>query len=1200
MARILIVDDLDINRRFLVTLLGYRGHELIEAANGREGLEKLRTHRPALVVCDILMPEMDGFDFALSVRADAHLRSTPIVFYTANFNANEAGELARRCGVSDVICKPSPPEEILRVVDRLLAQPPVDVTALDSGSFDEDHLSLLTSKLSSTKDELTAANRRLAALVELSLQLGSAHDSDALAVSICNGARNLAHAEFALLVTRKDPFERKYSVCSTGNRREILARIGDELQRSLSQPVPPAPVMARGTNVRTLLPNLDSQTVQSISNFAACPVSALQVQWGWLILFNRIGAPEFDADDLSMLSIIAAHTGRIYENASLYRTIERKVAALAREIEHRKEIEAGLRESEMRFRELSENVAEVFWLTDLAKRQMLFISGAYEKVFGRSREELYQQPDTWFSAVHPEDSERVRDVVLSQSYLQEYAVQYRIVRPDGSIRWILDKGFPVYDDNGIPVRIAGIAEDITDQHEAMRLVLESEARYRSLVEQSADGIMLIGDDGRIQIANSQACELLGYRENELLRISIRDTYVESELGLLEGRMDRVRQGGMTRFERLAKRKDGTTFPAEFSVNRVDHAGHLARFHDISERQTQQLRIARLSRIQRVLSAINSAIVRIRDRDELIEETCDICSRLGGFRLVWVRLLGSSREADSVAAFRSTSGALNELIEKAMATAEGRNYSTHMIGFGRALRVNRLNAEADYPFAEDAVALGLKSMITLPIRIGNRIIAFLQLFAEDPDFFDASELTLMLELANDLSFGLEFIEREQQVNYLAYYDTLTDLPNRALFQDRVTQHIHGADNEEPNVVVVLADIDRFQAINDGFGRQAGDSVLRQIADRLRPEFSSDAATCARISGNRFALAYPLKWRPDSAALNYETKYAAIFGPPVIVDDQPLHLSATLGISVYPSDGEDADTLLINAEAALRAARSNRQPMMFYGREMNASVNETLRLETALKRAIAHDEFVLWYQPKMDSASGEIAGFEALLRWQDPERGLVPPGMFIPLLEQTGMIVDVGENIFRQLEKDMAAWSKQGVPPQSVAVNISAVQLRQRDWVSTIVQGADRIRKYGINLEIELTESSVMHDVDTIIPRLQTLRGMGIGISVDDFGTGYSSLAYLARLPVTALKIDRSFILDMTENPLSLSIVTSVMSLGHSLNLEIIAEGVETQIQAGILRDMGCDKMQGFLFSKPLPAADIPALLMRTTRATPKSA
>lgn len=488
----------------------------------------------------------------------------------------------------------------------------------------------------------------------------------------------------------------------------------------------------------------------------------------------------------------------------------------------------------------------------------------------------------------------------------------------------------------------------------------------------------------------------------------------------------------------------------------------------------------------------------------------------------------------------------------------------------------------------AIRLGAKSVIVLPLYVEGKTFGILTLYAPERNFFDDEELKLLTELAGDISFGLEFIAKEEKVGYLAYYDTLTGLPNRSLFFDRLTHQLGSAERNRSNVALVLMDLNRFRLVNDTLGRQAGDVLLNSVAQRLKDTFR-DQDTVARVGANSFAVAVTGTWEALKAAHLLEVHNRQVFGQPFVLGREELRVSATAGIAMFPGDGDNPEVLFANAEAALRKAKEQNARFLFYGPEMNARIVDSLRLENRLRRALENGEMVLWYQPKVNAKTRKPTGFEALMRWRDPETGMIPPAKFIPPMEQTGLILEAGRWALSQVARDCRQWSANGIKPPRVAVNVSPLQLRQKDFVSTVVEAAEKTEEAGSMLDLEITESVIMENVEAIIPMLQTVRGLGVEIAVDDFGTGYSSLAYITRLPINDLKIDRSFVVGMTENQDSLIIVNSVISLAHSLRLNVVAEGVETEEQAALLLKLGCDEMQGYLFSQPVPPDKVPGLL-----------
>jgi diguanylate cyclase (GGDEF)-like protein len=420
---------------------------------------------------------------------------------------------------------------------------------------------------------------------------------------------------------------------------------------------------------------------------------------------------------------------------------------------------------------------------------------------------------------------------------------------------------------------------------------------------------------------------------------------------------------------------------------------------------------------------------------------------------------------------------------------------------------------------------------------------------------------------------------------ADHDGLTGLPNRMLFFDRLSRALAHARRNDLPVAVMFVDLDRFKEVNDSLGHAAGDSLLRHAAARMRA-CVRDEDTVARLGGDEFGLLLPHVSGIDGAVAVARRALAA-FAEPVDLAGQPVVVSPSIGISLFPQDGTDAEAIVEGADAAMyRAKERGRNTFEIFSPALRSEALERLALEVALRRALEVGELVLHYQPKVDLRTGRITGAEALVRWNHPERGLLMPGAFVPLAEQTGLVVALGEFVIAAACEQLAAWRAAGLPELTVAVNVSACQLRQglADYVTRALRLACIP---GRVLELELTESALLESLEVTVEQIQELRAHGVTCSIDDFGTGYCGLSYLNRLPIDALKIDRSFITELSGG--SDTIVTAVISLGHSLGLKVIAEGVETADQLAYLASRGCDEMQGFLFSRPVPPDEFAALV-----------
>jgi diguanylate cyclase (GGDEF)-like protein/PAS domain S-box-containing protein len=611
--------------------------------------------------------------------------------------------------------------------------------------------------------------------------------------------------------------------------------------------------------------------------------------------------------------------------------------------------------------------------------------------------------------------------------------------------------------------------------------------------------------------------------------------------------------------------------------------------DITERREAEAKIRRLNRVYALLSGINALIVRVRGRDELFRDVCRIAVESGGFRMAWIGVV--EREAKRVkpsAWHRMDIDYVGQMPHGQDPADEAHNgLAGRPVTEGRAVVTRDMTMDPRVRLQAQALERGVRSLVMLPVPVGSEALAVLGLYAAEAEFFDEQEMKLLHELAGDIAFALDHIEKSEKVDYLAYYDTLTGLANRSLFHERLGHDVLAARSAGQSFALLILNVDRFKTVNDAYGRRAGDRLLRKVAQRLEDELR-ETAHLARTGADSFAVVAPGARSEADTARFAERLLHAGFGRPFRVGEDELRASARIGIAVFPADGADGDALFHNAEAAMKMAKAGGEKYLFYAPAMSARIAEKLSLETQLRRALENDEFVLHYQPKVDTATRAVAGMEALIRWQSAERGLVPPMQFIPLLEETGLILEVGSWALRRAALDHRAWTERRLGPPRVAVNVSPIQLRQRDFVQRVERAImEGVAPVGIDLEI--TESLIMADIEETNAKLGSVRGLGLNIAIDDFGTGYSSLAYLAKLPVQSLKIDRSFIVGMLAEAHTMTLVQTIISLAHSLKLRVVAEGVDDAEQANMLRLLRCDELQGYLFSRPVPFDEMTGLL-----------
>lgn len=732
------------------------------------------------------------------------------------------------------------------------------------------------------------------------------------------------------------------------------------------------------------------------------------------------------------------------------------------DVSEKRQAEETLRMSEARFREMAETIRDVFFLRDSVGR-MLYVSPAYAEIWGYSCESLYANPDSWADALHPEDRTATLNITRRGLLAGVFEVEHRIVRPDGSIRWIESRGFPVRDAAGTVVRIAGVATDIT----------------------------------------ARKCAELGMQ--------------------------------------------------------------------------------RLNRVNAVLSQINGLIVRARDRDELFEDACRIAVEAGGFRMAWIGLVDRTAMKLVPVASAGAGRFLADVEERMMLLDDapsGYDPSAIAMRERKTVLINDVANATQIRDADPYLERGIRSLVSLPLMIDAAAVGVLGLHAPEAGFFDEAEMKLLLELAQDIAFAIDHIDKQERLNYLAYYDALTGLANRSLFIERVSQYMKTAAAAGYSLAIFLVDLERFKYFNDSLGRPAGDALLRQVAGWLTHSIG-DASLLARLGADQFAVILPAVRNEGDVARLLEKLMAVFVDQSFQLEDDTYRVAARTGVALFPQDGNEADALFLHAEAALKNAKAGGDRYLFYSQKMTETMVGKLTLENQLRQAIDREEFVLHYQPKASFANGKLASAEALIRWNDPRIGQVLPNRFIPVLEETGLIHEAGRWVLRKAIANYLHWRDTGLPAVRIAVNVSALQLRDLGFIAELEEALAVDARAAAGLELEITESLIMADVKHSISTLQAVRAMGVTVAIDDFGTGFSSLSYLVKLPVDTLKIDRSFVVAMTDSSQGQSLVTTIINLAHSLKLNVVAEGVETEEQSRLLRLLGCDEMQGYLFSKPLP-------------------
>ena len=592
----------------------------------------------------------------------------------------------------------------------------------------------------------------------------------------------------------------------------------------------------------------------------------------------------------------------------------------------------------------------------------------------------------------------------------------------------------------------------------------------------------------------------------------------------------------------------------------------------------------------------AVIAESEDENSMLQGICSVVSA-AGYPMAWIGILSDDNSGSIIPIGLSEEHqSYLELIKPHL-----RAGGTGTIAISQALRtlrpavINYFNRELEKtPWREDAIQRGFQSKIALPLSRNDMLIGVLNVYATEQDAFNAEETKLLVALAQRIGLALQSYRNRRALHHLAYHDALTGLPNRAMLLTRLDQAIRQAAAHSIAIWVIFVDLDHFKSVNDSLGHMVGDALLSTIAKRLL-SIVREADTVARLGGDEFVLILHdrIEGRPKLSADTLQRIMNTVTQP-VTINEHRLHLTASMGVAIYPADGATPEELVTHADIAMyRAKEIGRNNFQFFTPEMNERALHRLCLEADMRDALRRDEFVLHYQPQVDLRTGHIVGMEALIRWRHPKHGMLPPNRFIGLSEETGLIVPIGEWVLRTACAQNKAWQVAGLGKLRVAVNLSSLQFAQQDLAQLIESILEETGLEPQYLEIELTESVVMTDVDKAIEIMNDLKDIGIELALDDFGTGYSSLAYLKQFPLDVLKIDRSFINDITHDDDAAAIVASIVSLAHNLKLHVIAEGIETREQLLHMRHYRCEMMQGYFFSKPLPASEFEDLLLKNS-------
>lgn len=804
----------------------------------------------------------------------------------------------------------------------------------------------------------------------------------------------------------------------------------------------------------------------------------------------------------------------------------------------RMKTERILRQSEQRHRLLFErNLAGVYRNT--VSGRMLECNDALVRILGfESREDLLNRRagDLYFDR-----SERERFIAKVREKRSLPNIEVCLRRPDGTPIWVLESVHLLTEDGGDEV-LEGTVIDITEQKKSEFALRASESRFRTLIEQMREGLVQVDLEGHIEYVNDRFCEMLGYTREELIGHTSSEFLLatDQDVERLNSKTALRLNGISDRYELRFRRKDGKIIWVEIGGAPITDAmgnvtGSIGVHSDITARRAAEQAL-RDSEARYRLMAENSTdlIARTTEQGELLYASDAIRTLLGYDPM---EVLGHSIfefvHPDDVDDVRRATRALD---------------ATTPTSFTYRAR----RREGGYVWFETT---------TRPItkeRDGH---------------------TEFVSVSRDVS---ERKSAEEQIEYQAYHDALTGLPNRLLFRDRLTVALAHARRLHRQLGVMFLDLDRFKNVNDTLGHSAGDELLKQIAVRLRGALREED-TIARMGGDEFTVLVADVGSSDDVA-KIAQKLLEVVAQPVSIEGNELFITTSIGIAVHPSDGDTAELLLKNADNAMyRAKDAGRNSYQLCTRAMNSRAIERLSLENALRRAIERGEFSLYYQPQLSLMTRAIAGMEALIRWNRPGHGVVSPATFVPIAEETRLIVPIGEWVLHEACRQAKRWQASRFPDLRIAVNLSPKQFQHSDLRRMITAALDATGLDPRSLELEITETTAMLNTDRTVTTLRELREMGVRIAIDDFGTGHSSLNYLRSFPIDRVKIDQAFVQEVERSRSDRAIVAAIIEMAHGLEVDVTAEGVETQPQLEFLEREGCHEVQGYLFGRPVPAS-----------------
>jgi diguanylate cyclase (GGDEF)-like protein/PAS domain S-box-containing protein len=814
------------------------------------------------------------------------------------------------------------------------------------------------------------------------------------------------------------------------------------------------------------------------------------------------------------------------------------VVVYAVDITERKRNEIELMKSQERLKAAASAGIVGVWDWDVPNNLLEWDDVMY-KLYGLRMGDFEEAYEAWARAIHPDDKARTEgEIQAALRGEREYAPEFRVVWPDGSVHYIKAASHTTFDAHGKPLRMIGINYELTEQKEIEQKLQRESEKNLAFLRNASDGINILDVNGNLIQASDSFCSMLGYERDEIIGMNVSkwdSKFKGVELTQVVNNL--FAQHSRTQFETIHRRKDGSTFDVEISSLLLELEGKPVLFcssRDITERKQNE--------------------TVMRQYKKALETTHD------GYWMV-----------DSKGFLLEANQAYADIVGYTVSELRGLHVSQ--------LEVNEQSVDEVKAHITKIISRGYDVFETRHRHKDGHEVDFEISTSYEP------ESQMFVAFCRDITLRKE---AEKQIAHLAFYDPLTGLPNRRLLQDRLTQALSSGVRRGRKGAILFIDLDNFKTINDTLGHDIGDLLLQQAAQRIQ-SCLREGDTVARPGGDEFVVMLSdLSEVVIEAAAQTEAvgeKILAALSKPYLLSGRECHNTSSIGATLF-GDQKQAkqaiEEIMKQADIAMyQAKNSGRNALRFFDPEMQASINSLAALEDELRTALANQDFQLYYQIQVDNSLRPL-GAEALIRWIHPERGLVSPAQFIPLAEDTGQIVAIGNWVLETACAQLKAWQEDTRTCDLVlAVNVSAKQFRQADFVSQV---QTVVKRYAIDprlLKLELTESMLVSNVEETIQTMSKLREVGVRFSLDDFGTGYSSLQYLKRLPLDQVKIDQSFVRDITTDSSDKAIVRTIIAMAYSMNLDVIAEGVETEAQRQLLLKKGCKNYQGYLFGKPVP-------------------